>query len=77
MEQNEDRAKLVLGDDKFGAQVTLVRESGQYVVDELLLVSGTMPRDHVELKRAFRMHIATYGVGKLPREEIQPAKAKR
>lgn len=80
IDQTEDRAIVVLGDDKFGAQVTLVRESGQHVVDELVLISGTMPRDHVELKRSLRMHIATYGVGKQPREEssaIVPASAIR
>ena len=64
VEQTEDRATLVLGDDKFGAHVTLVRESGQFVVDDVMLISGTMPRDHVELKRVLRMHIATFGVGK-------------
>ncbi len=73
IEQTEDRATLVLGDDKFGAQVTLVRESGQFVVDDVLLISGTMPRDHVELKRMFRTHIATFGVGKSGRSEIKPA----
>ena len=80
IEQTDDRAVVVLGDDKFGAQVTLVRESGQHVVDELVLISGTMPRDHVELKRSLRMHIATYGVGKQPREEsnaIVPASGVR
>ena len=69
IEQSEDRSVVVLGDDKFGAQVTLIRESGRHVVHELQLISGPMPRDHVELKRALRMHIATYGVGKQPREE--------
>jgi hypothetical protein len=67
IEQTEDRASLVLGDDKFGAHVTLVRESGQFVVDDVMLISGTMPRDHVELKRVLRMHIATFGVGKQTR----------
>ena len=62
---------LILGNDKFGAHVTLIRESGRYVIDELLLITGTMPRDHVELKRHLRMHIATYGIGKQPREEIK------
>ena len=80
IEQTEDHAIVVLGDDKFGAQVTLVRESGQHVVDELVLITGTMPRDHVELKRSLRMHIATYGVGKQQREEsnaVVPASALR
>jgi hypothetical protein len=80
IDQTEDRAVVVLGDDKFGAQVTLVRESGQHVIDELVLISGAMPRDHVELKRSLRMHIATYGVGKKTREEsntIVPASATR
>lgn len=77
VEQTEDRATLVLGDDKFGAHVTLVRESGQFVVDDVLLISGTMPRDHVELKRVLRMHIATFGVGKQGRSEIKPASGAR
>lgn len=76
-EQSEDRAVLVLGNDKFGAHVTLLRESGRFVVDELLLVTGTMPRDHVELKRQLRMHVAAYGIGKQPREEIQQVGGER
>ncbi len=77
IEQTDDRATLVLGDDKFGAHVTLVRESGQFVVDDVMLISGTMPRDHVELKRVLRMHIATFGVGKKGRDEINPASGVR
>ncbi len=77
IEQTEDRATLVLGDDKFGAHVTLVRESGQFVVDDVMLISGTMLRDHVELKRLLRMHIATFGVGKQGRSEIKPASGVR
>ncbi len=77
IEQSDDRALLVLGDDKFGAQVTLIRESGRFVVDELLLITGTMPRDHVELKRHLRLHIASFGVGKQPREEIKPVSGTR
>lgn len=77
VEQSDDRALLVLGDDKFGAQVTLVRESGRFVVDELLLITGTMPLDHIELKRHLRLHIASFGVGKQPREEIKPASGQR
>ncbi|MBC7817512.1 MAG: hypothetical protein IAG10_11525 [Planctomycetaceae bacterium] len=76
IEQTEDRATLVLGDDKFGAHATLVRESGQFVIDDVMLISGTMPRDHVELKRVLRMHIATFGVGKSGRE-ISPASGAR
>lgn len=73
IEQTEDHAKIVLGDDKFGAHVTLVRESGKFVVDDVLLISGTMPRDQVDLKRVLRAHIATFGVGKQGRDEILPA----
>ena len=69
IEQTDDHATIVLGDDKRGAHVTLVREAGQHVIDEMWLISGSMPRDRVELKRALRMHIATYGVGKEPRNE--------
>lgn len=77
VEQTDDRAKLVLGNDKFGAHVTLLRESGRFVVDEVLLVNGTMPRDQVEWKRHLRMHIASFGVGKQPRSDIQPASNER
>ena len=77
IEQSDDRAKLVLGNDTFGAHVTLIRESGRFVVDELLLITGTMPRDHVELKRHLRMHISAYGVGKQTREDIKPVGGER
>lgn len=77
IEQSDDRAVLVLGNDNFGVHVTLIRESGRFVVDELLLITGTMLRDHVELKRHLRMLIATYGVGKQPREEIKQVGGQR
>lgn len=67
IEQHDDQATVVLGDDKFGAHVSLVKESGQYSIDELTLISGAMPRDRVELKRTLRMHLATFGVGKQTR----------
>ena len=73
VEQEEDRALLVMGDAKLGAHVTLVRESGQFVVDDVLLISGVQPNDQVELKRVLRMHIATYGADKPGRNEIRPA----
>ncbi len=69
IDQKEDQAVIVLGDDKFGAHVTLVRESGQYVIDEMTLISGKMPRDRLEVKRTLRMHMATFGVGKKTRAE--------
>ena len=77
IERSEDRANLVLGNDKFGAHVTLLRESGRFVVDEVLLITGTMPRDHVELKRQLRVHISTYGVGTKTREEIKQVGGER
>lgn len=73
IEQSGDRATLVLGDNRFGAHVVVIRESGQHVIDELTLISGTMPRDHVELKRSLRMQLATYGVGKQSRDEQFPS----
>jgi hypothetical protein len=71
-EQTGDRAKLILGDDKLGAHAVLVREGGQFVVDELTLISGTMARDRVELKHALRMHIATFGSGRVSRTQASP-----
>ncbi len=59
IEQTGDRAVVVLGDDRFGARVTLLRESERHVIDEMVLISGTMPREHVELKRALRMNRVT------------------
>jgi hypothetical protein len=73
VEQTEDRAKLILGDEKLGTHAVLVREGGQFVVDELTLIAGTMPRDRVELKHALRMHIATFGSGRSSRTQASPA----
>jgi hypothetical protein len=54
-----DRAVLILGDKRFGAEVTLRRENGQFRVDhETSLIFGAAKGQHVGLKRVIRAPLA-------------------
>lgn len=46
-----DRAELLLGDRRFGAQVLLVRENSEYRVDDVWLISESLPDQKVGLRR--------------------------
>ncbi|MSR59024.1 MAG: hypothetical protein EXS05_15505 [Planctomycetaceae bacterium] len=56
--QQQDRAVVVLGDDRFGARVELIKERGGYRIDDVLLISGPADDQRVGLKREVRTHLA-------------------
>lgn len=58
VEQREDTAVVVLGDDRGGAQVLLVKEHDHWVVDEVLLIAGPEPADRARLKQTVRTQLA-------------------
>lgn len=49
-----DRALIILGDDRYGAKVFLVKERDRYVLDDVLLVAGPETRERQSLKRILR-----------------------
>lgn len=55
---DNDRATVKLGDDRFGAEVTLLREYEQWVVDEVLLIAGPEPSQRHELRKALKQELA-------------------
>ena len=57
----ENELLLVLGDERFGARVLLVREHTQYVVDDVMLIAG--PESHLQarLKRRLREELTIGG----------------
>ena len=63
--RSDGKARLDLGDRKWGAQVDLVRERNQWVVDEILLIAGTEPSRQTKMKRAMRIQLA-YGLNRRP-----------
>jgi hypothetical protein len=50
--------QVTLGNGHRGAEVTLVKEHGRYVVDEILIVAGAQPARRVKLKEAIRKMVA-------------------
>lgn len=50
----DGKALVVLGDDRFGAQVSLAVEHEQYVVDDVLLISGPEQSQRLALKTTLR-----------------------
>ncbi|MBI3863886.1 MAG: hypothetical protein HY290_18505 [Planctomycetia bacterium] len=58
IERMEDRASVQFGDDRFGARFELVRERGQFVVDDVTLISGRSEDQRIALKRTIRTQLA-------------------
>ncbi|MCH7687484.1 MAG: hypothetical protein IH899_12510 [Planctomycetes bacterium] len=50
--------QVTLGNGHRGAEVTLVKEHGRYVVDEILIVAGTQPEQRAKLKETIRTMVA-------------------
>lgn len=57
LELKTDRAIVVLGNDNHGAKIQLVREHGQYVVDDVELIAGPLPDQRQSLRRLLRTTI--------------------
>lgn len=57
LELKPDRALVWLGDDNKGAKIQLIREHGQYVVDDVELISGPLPDQRQSLRRLLRTTI--------------------
>jgi len=55
---SEDRAEVVLGDRGVGARFHLVKERGQFRVDDVTLIAGPGDNQQIALKRAIRTQLA-------------------
>jgi len=51
---------VTLGDGRSGAKLLLVPESGQFVVDDILLIAGPQPEQRVRLKQTLREQMADH-----------------
>jgi hypothetical protein len=49
-----DRAVLVLGNKRFGAEIRLQKERGEYKVDDVRLIFGPAKGEEISMKRALR-----------------------
>ncbi len=56
---DQDQAVVILGDDHWGAKVTLVKEREQYLVDDVLLIAGLESDQRTELKQTLRILLAS------------------
>jgi hypothetical protein len=56
--QSEGEVIVQLGDQRFGAVVTMVKERDEYAIDEVQLIAGPKPDDRVTLKKELRMQLA-------------------
>lgn len=57
--QYGDRAIVSLGDDRFGARIQLMKERGQFRVDNVMLIAGPEDTQRVDLKRQVRTLLAS------------------
>ncbi|MGD9858217.1 MAG: hypothetical protein AB7U20_25025 [Planctomycetaceae bacterium] len=58
MTMTEDRAQLTLGDENYGARISLAGGDGRYIVDDVLLITGPLPNQQIELKTVGRLNLA-------------------
>ena len=58
LSMTEDRADLVLGDESYGARLTLSRIGDRFVIEDATFVAGPGLDQHVELRRAGRLNLA-------------------
>jgi len=70
---------VTLGDGHGGAKVLLVPESGQFVVDDVLLIAGPQTEQRVQLKQTLRKQMAEYGraLSRNPSPVSQPSPSDR
>lgn len=47
-----------LGDSKFGAEVTMIKERDRYAIDEVLLITGPLPANRITMKQELRTQLA-------------------
>lgn len=60
LQVQDEKAVAVLGDDRYGARVLLTRERGDYVVDDVLLISGLEARQRIEFKNEMRLELSRF-----------------
>ncbi len=60
MDVTEEKAIVGLGDDRFGAKLLMVKEGEQFVVDEVLLISGVEAKQRVAMRDAMRLELSRF-----------------
>lgn len=61
LEASTDRALVVLGDDRHGARIQLIRERESYVIDDIELIAGPTTAERQSLRRLLRQKLQTGG----------------
>lgn len=56
--QSDGQVIVQLGDSKFGAVVTMIKEQERFAIDEVLLIAGPQPQDRVTMKQELRTQLA-------------------
>ena len=54
----ENEVTVNLGDQKYGAKVTLRQEHNRYIVDDIVLIAGTQDSERLALKQSLRTQMA-------------------
>ena len=60
MEVDDDKAVVGLGDDRFGAKLLMVKEGEQFVVDDVLLISGLEAKQRVAMRETMRLELSRF-----------------
>jgi len=74
MQRDGEDVIVALGDEHFGARVLLVNEHSQYVVGDVLLISGPLPNQRAKLKHHLRLELAD---SKTVGGDVAPASGRR
>ena len=58
VEHGPETGSVVLGNAHFGARVSLIEEGGHFIVDDVEVVLGAMPNQHIKMKSRLKMLMA-------------------
>ena len=53
-----ERAEIRLGDERWGARISMMMQRGYWVVDEVMLIAGVEPQRRAEMKHTMRIQLA-------------------
>lgn len=58
IELEQDKGTVILGDERFGAKLNLVKDGDFWVVDDAQLIAGVQPEQRTHMKNTMRIQLA-------------------
>lgn len=55
---SDTQAIIQLGDSRYGAEVTMIKDRDRFAIDDVVLITGPQPDQRVAMKREYKMQLA-------------------